>query len=246
MPICPRAFIFKYMEPVPSLDVTEQKMNEFLINFYARCAKPQQKVWSCITIKIIPRYRRTELVANSFYNWEFDITRGTEKKKETISFADIPLMNPCDWIMMYQIFVLKGEDSMKPQVEVFKLLMQNYMFEMGKYDLVASDIMKKEPRIVDPIYVDFGLNTDGLITKDPWGVVLKITINGVIKFGYLMMTDLYTLTPNHLVMLKKNIFIQKRNSKQDKKDVYERIVWYEAVRSKIISFNNFMKEHEEK
>ena len=61
-----------------------------------------------------------------------------------------------------------------------------------------------------------------------------------------MMTDLFTLTPNHLLMLKQKIFAQKRNSEQDKKAVYDRIVWYEAVRSKILTFNNFMKEHEEK
>ena len=155
-------------------------------------------------------------------------------------------MNPSYWIIMYQIFVLKGEDSVKPQIEVFKLLMQNYMFEMGKYDLIAAEIMEKQPRMVDPIYVDYGLNADGLITKDPWGVVVKITMNNVIKFGHLMMTDLYTLTPNHLIMLKQKIFIQQRNSEQDKKAVYQRIVCYEAVRNKIITFNNFMKEHKEK
>ena len=71
-------------------------------------------------------------------------------------------------------------------------------------------------------------------------------MNGVVKFGHLMMTDLYTLTLNHLFMLKQKIVAQKRNSEQDKKAVYERIVWYEAVRTKIVTFNNFMKEHEDK
>ena len=47
-------------------------------------------------------------------------------------------MNPSDWIMMYQIFVLKADDALKPQIQVFKLLMQNYMYEMGKFDLVAA------------------------------------------------------------------------------------------------------------
>ncbi|KAL4562111.1 hypothetical protein LXL04_034305 [Taraxacum kok-saghyz] len=246
MPLCPRAFIFKFMEPVPGLNVSEQKMNQTLINFYAREAKPQQKVWSSVPIKKILKYRRTELVANSFYNWEFEILRGTEKKKEVISFANFPLMNPSDWIMMHQIFVLKGEDSVKPQIEVFKLLMQNYMFEMGKFDLIASEIMKRDPKIVDPVYVDYGINSDGLITKDPWGIVVKITVNGVEKFGHLMMTDLYTLIPAHLQVLKQKIFISKRNSEEDRKAVYNRICWYEAVRSKILMFNNFMKEHEEK
>ena len=45
--------------------------------------------------------------------------------------------------------------------------MQNYMYEMGKYDLIAAEVMKKVPNMVEPIYVDYGINADGLITKDP-------------------------------------------------------------------------------
>ena len=96
MPITPRAFIFKRMEPLEGVNVTDQRMNEILIEFYARSAKPQQAVWSCIPIKTIPRFRRKNLIANVFYNWEFEITRGTEKKKSTFTYADIPLMNPSD------------------------------------------------------------------------------------------------------------------------------------------------------
>ncbi|KAL4554261.1 hypothetical protein LXL04_039619 [Taraxacum kok-saghyz] len=84
-----------------------------------------------------------------------------------------------------------------------------------------------------------------LLNPHLWGVVVKITVNGVIKFGHLMMTDLYTLIPHHLQMLKHKIFAQKRNLKQYRKAVYDRIVWYEVVCSKILTFNNFMKEHEE-
>ena len=124
--------------------------------------------------------------------------------------------------------------------------MQNYMFEMGKFDLVAAELMKRAPKKVEPIYVDYGINSDELITKDPWGTVVKITVNDVVKFGHLMMTDLYTMAPNHLRMLKQKIFTQSRNSAQDRKEVLDRIVWYEAVRSKIITFHNFMNEHEEK
>ena len=234
------------MEPVPSLSATEQQMNQILIDFYVKHAKLQQQVWSCTPIKTIPRYRRTQLISKAFYNWEFDITKGTEKNKETISFADFPLMNQSDWITTYQIFVLRADDTLKPQIQVFKLLMQNYMYEMGKYDLIVAEIMKKVPNTVEPIYVDYGLNADGLITKDPWGIVVKITTNNIVKFGHLMMTDLYTLNPSHLVMLKQKIFLQNRNSEQDKQAVYRRIVWYEAVCSKIITFHNFMREHEEK
>ena len=111
------------MEHVPSFSGDEEKMNQILIDFYAKKAKPQHDVWSCIPIKTIPRIRRTELIANSFFNWEFEIIRGTEKQKSTITFADIPLMNPSDWIIMFQIFVLKGEEYVKPQIHVFKLLM---------------------------------------------------------------------------------------------------------------------------
>ena len=58
-------------------------------------------------------------------------------------------MNPSDWITMHQIFVLKCEEYLKPHIQVFKLLMQNYMFEMGKFNLVAVEIMKRQPKVVN-------------------------------------------------------------------------------------------------
>ena len=106
MPICPRAFIFKYMEPLAFFNGDDEMMNKILIDFYTKKSRPQQEVWSCVPIKTIPRIRRTNLVENAFYNWEFDITRGTEKTKSSISFAELPLLNPSDWINIYQIMVL--------------------------------------------------------------------------------------------------------------------------------------------
>ena len=246
MPICPRAFLFKYMEPVALFNGDDETMNKILIDFYVKKSRPQQEVWSCIPIKTIPRVRRTKLIGNAFYNWEFEVTRGTEKTKSIFTFADLPLMNPSDWINIHQIMVLKCEDSLKQHIKVFKLLMQNYMFEMGKYDLVAAELMKRVPVSVKSTYVDHGINSDGLITKDPWGVVVKVTENNVVKFGHLIMTDLYTVEPNHMKMLKQKIFAQIRNSEHDKKEAYARIVWHEAVRSKIITFHNFMIEDEDK
>jgi hypothetical protein len=246
MPICPRAFLFKYMEVLPDFKGNEEMLNKILIDFYAKKAKLQQDVWSCTPIKTIPRMRRTNLFGNAFYNWEFDITRGTDMKISTISFADLPLMNPSDWINIYQIMVLKHQDYLKPHIKVFKLMMQNYMFEMGRFDIVAANLMKKTPKQVEPTYCDYGMNSDGLITKDPWGVAVKVTVNDSIKFGHLMMTDIYTLPPNHLLMVKQKVVAQKRNSEHDKKEVLARIAWHEAVRSKILMFHNFMMEHEEK
>ena len=88
-------------------------------------------------------------------------------------------MNPSDWITIHQILVLRGDKSNKPHIDFFELLMQNYMHEMGKYDVVAAGIMKMKLHDVEPIHLDYGLNVDGLITSDPWGIVVKITTNGV-------------------------------------------------------------------
>ena len=68
MRICPRAFIFKYMEPLAFFNGDEEMMNKILIDFYAKKSRPQQEVWSCVPIKTIPRIRRTNLVGNAFYN----------------------------------------------------------------------------------------------------------------------------------------------------------------------------------
>ena len=245
MPICPRAFLFKHMELESYFTGSEETMNKILIDFYTKKSKMQQEVWSCIPIKTIPRIRISNLVGNAFHNWEFDITRGVDKVKSTISYADLPLLNPSDWINLYQLIVLRAEDYMKPHIKVFKLLMQNYIFEMARFDIVAADIMKVTPKKVEPKYCDYGPNSDGLITKDPWGVVVKVTLNNVVKFGHLMMTDIYTLPPDHLRLVKQKVMACSQNSDYDKREVLARIIWHEAVRSKIISFFNFMKEHEE-
>ena len=81
---------------------------------------------------------------------------------------------------------------------------------MGKYDVVAAGLMKMKPHIVEPVFVDHGLNANGLILFEPWAFVLKIIINGVEKFSKMLMTDIYTIFPNHLVMLKKKLIAQKR------------------------------------
>ncbi|KAL4583271.1 hypothetical protein LXL04_007839 [Taraxacum kok-saghyz] len=225
MPICPRAFLFKYMELLTFYTGNDEMLHKILIDFYAKKSKAQQDVWSCTPIKTVLRMRRTNLVGNAFYNWEFDITRGTEKVKSTISFADIPLMNPSDWITIHQLMVLKCEDYCIPHIKVFKLLMQNYLFEMARFDIVAADLMKKTPKKVEPTY---------------------FTVNDIVKYAHLMMTDIYTLPPNHLRLVKQKVMSQNRNSEHDKKEVLARVAWHEAVRSKIITFYNFMMEHEEK
>ena len=76
--------------------------------------------------------------------------------------------------------------------------------------------------------------------------MVRVTVNNVVKFAHLMMTDIYTLPPNHLLMIKQKVVAQSRNSEHDKKEVLARIVWHEAVRSRILMFYNFMNEHEEK
>ena len=79
-----------------------------------------------------------------------------------ITYADIPLMNPSDWISIYYILVLRGDESYQPQIDFFKLLMQNYMWELGKFDVVVANLMKEKPHTVNTNFVDYGINSDGL------------------------------------------------------------------------------------
>ena len=92
-------------------------------------------------------------------------------------------MNPSDWISIYQILVLRGDETNKPHIEFIELIMQIYMFEMGKYDVVVAGIMKMKPHVVEPTFVDYGINANGLIVFDPWGIVVKISLNGVENFS---------------------------------------------------------------
>ena len=125
-------------------------------------------------------------------------------------------------------------------------MMQNYMWELPKFDVVVSHIMRVTPRIVKPNFVNHGINSDGLILHEPWSVVIKINLNGVTKFNKMEMMEIYTIFPNNLTIMKQNVMLRKKTSEPDKKVVYDRITLYEALQNRITYFNNFMVEHQMK
>ena len=57
-------------------------------------------------------------------------------------------MNPSNWISIYYILVLRSDETLQPQIDFFQLLMQNYMWELGKYYAVAANPTKEVPHTV--------------------------------------------------------------------------------------------------
>ena len=100
---------------------------------------------------------------------------------------NLPIINPSDWINIYYILVLKSDETLQPHIDHFQLMMQNYMWELAKFHVVATGIMRGTPHVVEPNFVDFGINSDGLILFEPSSVIVKITLNGVTKFNRLDM-----------------------------------------------------------
>ena len=82
------------------------------------------------------------------------------------------------------------------------------MWELGKYDVVAANLMKEVPHTVNTNFVDYGINSDELIVFEPWAVIVKINLNGVEKFNKLLMSEIYALYPNNIIILMlENIWI---------------------------------------
>ena len=58
------------------------------------------------------------------------------------------------------------------------------MWELSKFDVVTASIMRFTPHVVKSSFVDYGINSDGLILFEPWSVVVKIMLNEVQQIGY--------------------------------------------------------------
>ena len=76
---------------------------------------------------------------------------------------------------------------------------------MGKYDVIAAGLMKMKPHVVQPTFVEYGINADGLTVFDPWGVIVKNSLNGVETFSKMLLTDIYTIFSNKLITLKPKV-----------------------------------------
>lgn len=126
----------------PDFDTNVDKM---LMEFYLEYAKPQYQTWSAqkiTTVKVIVLVQ-TE---NSF-NVKFNTPRGSMSAIFEFTLADLPCLNPYDWITLLHL-LLKKEKKYEPLVDHIKRMLVSYVYEVAKLDIKIASVVKRKPIVL--------------------------------------------------------------------------------------------------
>ncbi|CAI9281519.1 unnamed protein product [Lactuca saligna] len=142
MLITRRAFVFHCFDKIADVPSPDAKVDRALIDFYLTFAKPQYSTWSAqkiITVKVIGPF-----LFDGFVNIKFKATRGSNNSLHKFSLADLPNINPHDWIVLLNL-LLTEERKYEPIVAHLKRMLGSYIYEVAK-----PWVMKRNPT-VNPI-----------------------------------------------------------------------------------------------
>nr|KAJ0220074.1 hypothetical protein LSAT_V11C200061920 [Lactuca sativa] len=108
MPITRKTFIFHCFNLTAAIPSPDPKVDRDILEFYLEFAQPQYLTWSSkkiTTLKFLKPYS-----AGKFINFKFKVTRGTEGSVHNITFADLPNLNPHDWILLNNIHLSNPQE----------------------------------------------------------------------------------------------------------------------------------------
>ena len=117
-------------------------INRKLFNLYLKYGKPQYKSWSLkriVGLKVgLPE--QTE----DFPNIHFKGFWGSNHVLHEFSLADLPLMNPYDWISLFNI-IAKDVKKYEPIFDHLKRMIKCYILEITKMDIKSAFVLNKRP-----------------------------------------------------------------------------------------------------
>ncbi|KAL7600728.1 hypothetical protein Lser_V15G23040 [Lactuca serriola] len=127
MPLTRKAFTFHAFDNVADVPHPHPKVDRELVEFYLMSAQPQYQTWSAqkiINVRVLKPFRE-----GNFMNVRFKVLRGSAKTEHAISLADLPNLNPHDWIILHNI-LLTNEAEYGPIIDHFKRMLVCYIMEV--------------------------------------------------------------------------------------------------------------------
>ncbi|KAL7603349.1 hypothetical protein Lser_V15G18232 [Lactuca serriola] len=144
MPLTRKAFIFHAFSNVAEIPHPHPQVDRDLINFYLNADQPQYQTWSAqkiVNVRFLKPYSE-----GNFINIRFKVLRGSAKTEHAISLADLPNLNPHDWIILHNI-LLTNEAEYGPIIDHFKRMLMCYIMEVALMDQEIASVFKKKPTI---------------------------------------------------------------------------------------------------
>ncbi|KAL7583070.1 hypothetical protein Lser_V15G44417 [Lactuca serriola] len=230
MPLTRKAFIFHAFSNIYEVPHPNPEVDRELIDFYLKAARPQYLTWSAqkiVNVRVLKPY--TE---GRFINVRFKVIRGSARTAHHISLADLPNLNPHDWIVLHNI-LLTNEAEYGPIIDHLKRMIVCYIMEVALMDQEVATVFKKKPKIA-PVGSASDLNQMKMGKIDPRrNSVMFTRAEGQKCLFALADKHLYTTTClEHVLSIVRRC---KENAADDVKYFNDMIQWYIRFRQTILA-----------
>ncbi|CAH1428714.1 unnamed protein product [Lactuca virosa] len=111
LPITPQDFKFRSFVKIANAPSTNCGADHMLFSFYLKHMKPQYETWCARKITAVKVTGPIE--TDSFPNAKFKVARGSVIQVYEFTLADLPCLNPYDWIVLYNM-LLKDKEKYEP------------------------------------------------------------------------------------------------------------------------------------
>lgn len=139
-PITPRAFLFRCFEKIEKAMISDNEVSLKLFNFYLKYAKPQYQSWSLKRIMGLKVY--SAMPTKDFMNIRFKGFVGVDRVLDEFTLADMPFMNPYDWISLFNV-VVKDYKKYEPIVAYLRRMLICYILVITKMDTEIALVLQK-------------------------------------------------------------------------------------------------------
>jgi len=151
------------------------------------------------------------------------------------SLADLPTMNPFDWIVIFCILLKEPEDK-GPLITHFRRMLKGYIIEVSKLDVEIASMLHSKP-LVKPEKEPSGVSRMklGVINKKHWSVVYKKQVGDKVSKSMFYIKDKHLYPKETLEMLISLTNACKDNSDADKKCFTDMLKWYIIFRKTLVN-----------
>ncbi|CAI9262500.1 unnamed protein product [Lactuca saligna] len=98
----------------------------------------QYETWSARKIKEVKVTRPID--ANRFPNAKFNVARGSTSQVHVFTLADLPCINPYEWIILYKL-LLRETQKYEAVIHYLKLMIILYIQEVGTMDVEIVEVL---------------------------------------------------------------------------------------------------------
>ncbi|KAI3708708.1 hypothetical protein L2E82_38080 [Cichorium intybus] len=227
-----KALLFRGFEELKDTRLSNSEVNDLLFTFYLKNALPQHSTWSLK--KIVQLTPRLPEVIVPLKNARFLAFRGDDKEKMEFSLADLPFLNPFDWISLFNI--LSREPKYHPLFDHLKRMIGYYILEVAKLDVEVASVLDKIPLTVKrPPPKNLSKRKIGKIVNSNWSVAYnsKEGLENIKRIFYLSDKHLHrTPVLEHILHITNKL---QSNTFDDKTCINDMLRWYIEFRKRILA-----------